>query len=68
MVLPDPIPRVNPTAWIKAMRENTIPTAAVALVPNFPTKKVSAMLYMAVTSILMIVGMARETTSGGMGV
>ncbi len=41
--IPEPIPIVNPTAWMIAMSENTMPTAPDALVPSFETKKVSAM-------------------------
>ena len=44
MLLPEPMPRVKPTAWMIAIRENTTPTAPVALVPSWLTKKVSAML------------------------
>ena len=35
---PQPIPKVKPTAWIIAISEKTIPTAALALVPNCDTK------------------------------
>ena len=42
--IPLPIPIVNPIACIIAIRENTIPTAADALVPNWDTKNVSAIL------------------------
>ena len=42
--LPAPIPKVNPTAWMMAIREKTMPTAPLALVPSWDTKKVSAML------------------------
>ncbi len=45
-------------ACTKNIIENTTPTAAVDCVSSLPTKKVSAILYRAVTSILMIVGMA----------
>jgi hypothetical protein len=31
MVLPEPWPKKKPTAWIMAIRENTTPTAPVAL-------------------------------------
>ena len=43
-IVPEPIPSVKPTAWIIAIRENTIPTAPTALVPSWDTKKVSAIL------------------------
>ena len=33
-----PIPKVNPTAWMMAMREKTMPTAPAALVPSWETK------------------------------
>ena len=49
-----------------AMTGNTSPTPAVASVPIRPTKKVSAMLYSAVTSMEMIVGTASEQISLGM--
>ncbi|OPZ40543.1 MAG: hypothetical protein BWY99_00639 [Synergistetes bacterium ADurb.BinA166] len=42
--VPEPMPMVNPTAWIMAMREKTIPTAPEALVPSLDTKNVSPML------------------------
>ena len=38
------MPRVKPTAWIMAIREKMIPTAAEALVLIWLTKKVSAIL------------------------
>ena len=41
---PDPCPHRNPNACITAITGNTSPTAAVACVLIFPTKKVSAML------------------------
>ena len=45
MKLPEPWPKKKPTAWITAIRENTTPTAPVALLlRSIPTKKVSAML------------------------
>ena len=67
-MLPEPIPTVNPTAWITAIAENTTPTAAPALVPIRATKKVSAMLYSEETSILTTVGTARRVISRGTGV
>ena len=42
---------------------NTSPTPAVASVPIRPTKKVSAMLYSAVTSMEMMVGTASRQIS-----
>ena len=50
-------------AWIMAITENDIPTAAVHCVLIFPTKKVSAILYRLVTSILIIVGTAIVSTT-----
>ncbi len=45
MKFPLPWPKKKPMAWITAIRENTTPTAPVALsLSNIPTKKVSAML------------------------
>ena len=62
-----PVPKVKPIAWNKAIMEKTIPTAALALVPSLETKKVSAVLYIAVTSMLIIVGTASLATSPGIG-
>ena len=45
-----------------------MPTAAVACVDIVPTKKVSAVLYMPVTSILTMVGKESFTMSLGTGV
>ena len=39
-----PVPNQNPRPLSTITTENTTPTAAVALVPMRPTKKVSAML------------------------
>lgn len=50
-----------------AISENTMPTAPAALVPSCATKNVSAILYTAVTSMLMMVGTASVATSLGMG-
>jgi hypothetical protein len=37
--LPEPWPKKKPTAWITAIRENTTPTAPVALLLwSWPTK------------------------------
>ena len=45
MKLPLPWPKKKPTAWMMAIRENTTPTAPVALLLfSIPTKKVSAIL------------------------
>ena len=44
-----------------------MPTAPLALVPSLETKKVSAVLYIAVTSILITVGTASFMTSPGTG-
>ena len=44
MWFPEPWPKVKPIAWMIDMRGRATPTAAVALVPIWPTKKVSAML------------------------
>ena len=44
IMLPLPMARVKPTAWISDCTENTTPTAAEAEVPNWDTKKVSVML------------------------
>ena len=68
MMTPEPIPIVKPTACMMAMTENTTPTAPAALVPSLDTNQVSAMLYIDETSIDMIVGMARDTTSFDTGV
>ena len=38
MALPEPWPKKSPVAMMMAMRENTTPTAPVALVPINPTK------------------------------
>ena len=38
ILAPEPIPIVNPTDWMIAMSENTIPTAPDALAPSFDTK------------------------------
>ena len=62
------MPSMKPMAWMTAISENTMPTAPAALVPSCATKNVSAILYTAVTSMLIIVGMARETTSLPTGV
>ena len=43
-MLPLPMARVKPTAWISDCTENTTPTAAEAEVPSWDTKKVSVML------------------------
>ena len=51
-----------------AITEKTSPTAAVAWVEIRPTKKVSAVLYIPVTSMLMIVGIASVVMSFGTGV
>ena len=64
MKLPLPWPKKNPMAWIMAIRENTTPKAPVAaLLFSIPTKKVSARLYTAVTSMEMMVGTAISHTS-----
>ena len=42
--LPDPCPQKNPIAWMIAMTEKTMPTAAVASVEIRPTNYVSAEL------------------------
>ena len=44
MMLPLPIPIMNATACMSAIREKMTPTAAEALVPIWDTKNVSAML------------------------
>ena len=49
---------MKPMAWMTAISENTMPTAPAALVPSCATKNVSAILYTAVTSMLMMVGTA----------
>lgn len=59
---------MKPMAWMTAISENTMPTAPAALVPSCATKNVSAILYTAVTSMLMMVGTASVATSLGMGV
>lgn len=52
------MPKVNPMACIINIRDAITPTAPEALVPMRLTKKVSAILYTAVTSILIMVGTA----------
>ena len=60
---------MKPTACKMAISGRHTPTAAVALgLPMRPTKYVSAILYSAVMSMLMMVGTERDTTSLGMGV
>ena len=44
MMLPEPWPSIKPSAWIMAIRLETMPTAPDALVEIWPTKKVSAKL------------------------
>ena len=48
-----------------AMTGKIRPTPAVASVPSWPTKKVSAILYSAVTSMEMMVGTASVQMSRG---
>ena len=55
---------MKPSPWITAISGNTTPTEPVALVLfNCPTKKVSAMLYSDVISMVMIVGIAMRMIS-----
>ena len=68
MLLPAPIPKRNPKACIMLISENTTPTAADALVFICDTKNVSAVLYMAVTSMLIIIGTAKDGISFSTGV
>ena len=65
--LPAPIPSIKPTAWIMVIMEKTIPTAALALVPNLETKNISESPYTDITSILRIVGTAIFSTTLGTG-
>ena len=44
IILPQPCPNINPNACKIAINPNTIPTAPLALLPNVPTKAVSAIL------------------------
>ena len=50
------------------MKPNTMPTAPLALVPNWPTNAVSTRLYTFVTSIEITAGTDSPSTSFGMGV
>ena len=59
---------MKPNACNIAIRPNTTPVAPLAEVPSVPTKYVSAMLYILVTSMEMIVGMPREMISFATGV
>ena len=68
ILLPAPWPSINPKAWIIAIRANTTPVAPLALVPRRLTKKVSAILYTFVTSILIVVGSPNVKTSWWTGV
>ena len=56
ILLPAPCPNMKPKALIIAIRANTTPVAPLTLVPSWLTKKVSAILYTLVTSILTVVG------------
>ena len=58
--VPLPIPIIKATAWKMDMAEKTTPTAAEASVLIWLTKYVSAILYTAVISMEMMVGMARR--------
>ena len=42
--LPDPCPSMKPKAWMIDCTPSTIPIAALALVPSFPTKNASTRL------------------------
>ena len=58
---------MNPTACSIDIYPNTIPTAPLALLPSLPTNAVSTRLYMLVTIILIIVGIASVPISFGIG-
>ena len=69
MVLPLPWPRVKPTAWMMVISGYTTLMAPVAeVLLSRPMKKVSAMLYRLVTSMLMMLGTAMRSISRRMGV
>ena len=63
ILLPAPCPNMKPKALIIAIRANTTPVAPLTLVPSWLTKKVSAILYTLVTSILTVVGSPSCSTS-----
>ena len=65
--LPAPIPIIEPTACIIVKIEKTIPTAALALVPSFETKKMSVIPYKDKTSIETMVGIAIFIIAKGIG-
>ena len=64
---PAPCPNIKPKACNIAINPKTIPTAPVALVPTVETKYVSAMLYILVTNIEIVVGNARVSIREGIG-
>lgn len=68
ILLPAPCPNMNPKALIIAIKAKTTPVAPLTLVPSWLTKKVSAILYTLVTSILTVVGSPSCSTSLLMGV
>ena len=54
--MPKQYKKAEAIAWITAIKPKTTPTAPLALVPSCPTNAVSTILYMLVTSMLIIVG------------